>query len=183
MLVKILQFGSSWWYKAGHDPDDPYRYTRHAAYYNSTGVRCGSRGQKVRHHWIVPGLLRFNGVGSFSPNFPDRAIGRAFSCDPMTSSLGGNRLLVKEKAHPSQSPDYYLVALSTDKFGSLEFDGHPWMSPGVRTVAMSRLRDQQEAMLLMKAGDWVRTSIGMWQLQVSTNLPDGGTLQLVSDEL
>ncbi len=183
MLVKILQFGSSWWSKGGDDPEDPYRYTRHAAHYNSTGVQCGSRGQKVRHHWIVPGLVRFNGVGSFNPNFPTRAIGRIFSCDPMTSALGGNRLLLREKVRASLTPDCYLVTVSNERFGSIELDAKRWRSPGTSIVAVSQLRDQQEAMLLMKAGSWMRTSAGIWQLQVSGQLPNSAALQLISDEL
>ena len=62
MLVKILNFGTNWWARFGSDLDDPLRLTCHAAYYNSTGIRCG---RKVRRHWIAPGLIRFNGVGDF----------------------------------------------------------------------------------------------------------------------
>jgi hypothetical protein len=183
MLVKILQFGSSWWSKAGDDPEDPYRYTRHAAYYNSTGVHCGSRGQKVRHHWMVPGLVRFNGVGGFNPNLPNRAIGAIFSCDPMASTLGGNRLLLRENVRASRTPDYYLVRVSGDVFGKIELRTRRWRSPGASIVAVSQLRDQQEAMLLMKPGDWVRTSAGLWQLQLSSKLPNGAALELIPDEL
>ena len=68
MLVKILEFGSNWWARFGRDPHDRYRYTKHAAYFNSTGVRCGS---KMRRYWVVPGLIRFNGVGDFNPQFPE----------------------------------------------------------------------------------------------------------------
>ncbi len=183
MLVKILQFGSSWWSKAGDDPEDPYRYTRHAAYYNATGVHCGSCGQKVRHHWIVPGLVRFNGVGRFNPNFPNRAIGGIFSCDAMTSTLGGNRLLLKESARASRTPDYYMVTVSSDRFGSIELRAGQWKSRGTRMVALSELRDQQEAMLLMRVGNWVRTSVGIWRLQLSGKLPNGAALELIADEL
>ena len=85
MLVKVLNFGTNWWARFGRDAEDPYRFSRRAAYYNSTGVRCG---RKVRRHWVTSGLLRFNGVGDFNPNFPERAIGRvsehlrAGLCDP-----------------------------------------------------------------------------------------------------
>ena len=74
MLVKILEFGSNWWARFGRDPHDRYRYTRHAAYFNSTGVRCGS---KMRRYWLVPGLIRFNGVGDFNPQFPAALSGRS----------------------------------------------------------------------------------------------------------
>src|SRR5581483_274962 len=43
VLVRILSFGCNWWARFGHDPEDRYRYTRRAAYYNSTGVRCGNK--------------------------------------------------------------------------------------------------------------------------------------------
>lgn len=182
MLVKILEFGSSWWSKAGHDPEDPYRYTRHAAYYNSTGVRCGSRGQKIQHHWIVPGLVRFNGVGSFNLNFPDRSIGRVFYCDEMAFTLGGNRLLIKEKVRPPRTADQYLVVVSAHSFGSISVGDKRWRSPGTSVVSISQLRDQQEAMLLMKTGAWVRTSAGIWRLELSDSLPNGAGLRLISGE-
>lgn len=183
MLVKILEFGSRWWSKAGHDPDDPYRYTRHAAYYNSTGVRCGVMGQNVQHHWIVPGLVRFNGVGSFNPNFPRRAIGRIFCCDAMEFNLGGNRILVKEKARYRRTPDGYLVVITSDRFGAINFADKRWRSHGTSLVCASQLRDQQEAMLLMHAGDSVHTSAGTWQLEISNALPNGVGLRLVRNEL
>jgi hypothetical protein len=47
MLVKILQFGSNWWERFGQESDGLGRYTRHSAYYNSTGIRCS---RKVRRH-------------------------------------------------------------------------------------------------------------------------------------
>ena len=40
---------------------------------------------------------------------------------------------------------------------------------------------KQEAMLLMRAGDWVRTALGFWQLRVSSNLPYGASLELLED--
>ena len=47
MLVKILGFGSNWWARFGRDPQDRYRFTRHAAYFNSTGVRCGNKIRRL----------------------------------------------------------------------------------------------------------------------------------------
>lgn len=43
MLVKILNFGCNWWRRHGSDPEDSFRYTRRAVFYNSTGVQCGSK--------------------------------------------------------------------------------------------------------------------------------------------
>jgi hypothetical protein len=161
MLVKVLSFGSNWWSRFGRDVDDPHRFTRHAAYYNSTGVRCGG---KVRRHWITSGLVRFNGVGDFNPNFPERAIGRTFVCSDLTYALGGNRLLFKSKAAKSAAPEWYLVVISAAEYGRINFTSSVWKSVFSLVIAASELRDKQEFMLLMKPGDWVQTSTGFWQL-------------------
>lgn len=163
MLVKVLNFGTNWWARFGRDAEDAYRFTRHAAYYNSTGVRCGS---KIRRHWIISGLLRFNGVSDFNPNLPDRAIGRTFICANLKWAHGGNRLLFQTKAPKSAVPDHYLVVVSSGAHGRIEFGSSVWKSVLSQVIAASQLREMQEAMLLMKLGDWVQTSRGFWQLDV-----------------
>jgi hypothetical protein len=178
MLVKILQFGTSWWRKAGPDPSDPYRYTRRAAYFNSTGVRCG---KKIRHHWIVRGLVRFNGVGDFNPNFPNRAIGQTFECPEVTFAFGGNRLLFERKACNAATPDCYLVVVARERCGEFDFASGDWKSPASVALAVSELRDQQEAMLLMKAGDWVRTNLGIWRLRTLDQTSHCAVLELACD--
>ena len=165
MLVKVLNFGTNWWARFGRDAEDPHRFTRHAAYYNSTGVRCGG---KVRRHWVTSGLVRFNGVGDFNPNLPDRAIGQTFVCSDLTHAFGGNRLLFQNKAPRSAIPDCYLVVVSSDVHGHIDFTSTVWKSVLSKVIAASQLRDKQEAMLLMRAGDWVQTLSGFWQLNVPT---------------
>src|SRR5271156_5334219 len=111
MLVNVLSFGTNWWARFGRNPDDPNRFGRGAAYYNSTGVRCG---HKVRRHWIVQGLIRFNGVGDFNPHLPDRSIGQTFICSDLTFACGGNRLLFERRAPKAAAPDCYLIAISSE---------------------------------------------------------------------
>src|SRR5713226_219414 len=142
MLVKILGFGSNWWARFGRDPQDRYRFTRHAAYFNSAGVRCGS---KIRRHWIVPGLIRFNGVGDFNPQFPNRSVGQTFECADLIFACGGNRLLFIRKAPPSGRPDFYLTVVSSCGCGEFNFESPGWKSESVMPIAVSHLRDQQEA--------------------------------------
>ncbi len=172
MLVKVLNFGTNWWARFGRDAQDPCRFSRHAAYYNSTGVQCGG---KVRRHWIVSGLLRFNGVGDFNPNFPDRAIGKTFICADLTHAFGGNRLLFQNKAPESAVPEGYLVVISSGVHGRIDFASSVWKSVLSQVIAASQLREVQEAMLLMRPGDWVQTSTGFWQLNVpkATHEPAG----------
>lgn len=176
MLVQVLSFGTNWWARFGRNVDDPHRFTRHAAYYNSTGVRCGS---KVRRHWITPGLIRFNGVGDFNPNLPDRAIGRTFVCSELSQAFGGNRLLFQLRAPQNDVPDSYLVVVSSDVHGPIDFSSGAWKSVFSRVIAASHLRDKQEAMLLMNPGDWVQTSTGFWQLTADPSSGQRTTLTRV----
>ncbi|HKC01417.1 MAG TPA: hypothetical protein VKD23_21715, partial [Terriglobales bacterium] len=155
MSVKILGFGSNWWTRFGGDPNDACRYTRHAAFYNSAGVRCG---QKIKRHWIVPGLIRFNGVGDFDPHFPSRAIGETFWCSDLAFACGGNRILFVRRTPKTAIPDQYLAVVSSDRFGIFDFDDPCWKSESTQQISVSQLRKRQEAMLLMKEGEWVRNS-------------------------
>jgi len=167
VLVKLLNFGTNWWARFGSDASDPHRYTRHAAYYNSTGIRCG---RKIRRHWIVPGLIRFNGVGDFNPHRPKGSLGQTFLTSNLTFLFGGNRLLFKRKMPESSVADWYLVVISQDLHGRIDLGSPGWKSPVARVIAASQLRQMQEIMLLMKPGDWVQTACGFWQLSVSNKL-------------
>lgn len=177
MLVKILEFGSNWWARFGRDPHDRYRYTRHAAYFNSTGMRCGN---KMRRYWVVPGLIRFNGVGDFDPQFPGRVVGEIFECSDLVFARGGNRVLFRRKVTKSCRPDYFLLTVSSARFGALRFDGSD--GSGFPTpLAVSQIGEKQEAMFLIKTGDWIRTALGIWQLTAAPNLRQGASLQLLED--
>jgi hypothetical protein len=164
MLIQVRGFGSSWWARFGPDPDDRYRFTRHAAYFNSTGLRCGS---KLRRFWAVPGLLRFNSNGSFNPDYPDRSIGRTFECNGSTTSFvrNRNRLLFIRRVLDSQQPDYYLVLVSSEHHGRIHFAEPAWKSDTVVVFSVSHFRERSEAMLLMKLDGCVRSSLGTWRLE------------------
>jgi hypothetical protein len=178
IMVKILGFGSNWWARFGRDPLDRHRYTRHAAYFNSTGVQCG---RKMRRYWIVPGVVRFNGVGDFNPQFPNRSLGVTFECADVALAWGGNRLLFMRKASPSTLPDYYLIVVSSDRCGAFNFGDPSWKSECVTPLAVSHMGGKQEALLLMKPLDWVRSSLGIWQLSSAANLRHGASLKLLED--
>ena len=179
MLVKVLSFGTNWWARFGRDPRDPWRFTRHAAYYNSTGVRCG---RKVRRHWIVSGLIRFNGVGGFNPHLPNRSIGHTFRCSDLTVAFGGNRLLFDRKVSESDVPECYLVVVTSELHGRMDF-GSGWKSPPAAVIAASQLREAQEAMLLMQPGNWVQTNCGFWRLTTTDNEHSRVSLELMGGEL
>jgi len=164
MPVTVISFGSNWWARLGRDVHDRYRFTRRAAYFNSTGLRWGS---KVRRYWIVPGLLRFNGVGDFNPQVPERSVGATFECADLTFACGGNRLLFVRRIRNCPLPDYYLLALASERCGAFDCRNSGWKSESVVPIAVSQHRDRAEALLLMRLGDWVKTSLGIWQFRAA----------------
>jgi hypothetical protein len=178
MLVQILKFGSNWWARFGCDPADRYRFTRHAAYFNSTGLRFGN---KIRRHWIVPGLIRFNGIGDFNPQFPGRCLGVTFECTDLIFACGGNRVVVERRVTDSEQPDYFLAVVSNDQFGSFDCRRSNWKAASVLAIAVSESREKQEAMLLMKPLDWVRTTLGVWQLKPWLTQTQSARLELLED--
>lgn len=180
MVLKVLNFGCNWWGRFEHDAADPLRYTCHAVYYNSTGVRCG---RKVRRHWLVPGLIRFNGVSGFNPHFPPRSLGCTFLASDLDFLFGGNRLLLKQKLPDSVSPECYLVVVSQELHGRIDFALPAWKSPTAQIIAASQLRQTQEAMLLMNPGDWVRTACGIWHLSASYSSTFGAELVLLGGQV
>ncbi len=180
MLVKVLSFGTNWWARFGREADGDHRFTRHAAYYNSTGIRCGG---KVRRHWIVPGLIRFNGVGDFNARLPHRCLGHTFLCSDLDFLFGGNRLLIRKRMSKEAAPDWYLVVISRELHGPIDLRALDWKSPQSQVIAASRLRETEETMLLMKPGDWVKSGWGFWQLCASRAADSDATLELREEPL
>lgn len=178
MLVQILESGSNWWARFGCDPADRYRFTRHAAYFNSTGLRFGN---KIRRHWIVPGVIRFNGVGDFNPQFPGCSVGVTFECADLIFAFSGNRVPFQRRVADSAQPDCFLAVISNDRFGTFDCQKSDWKAASVLPIAVSESREKQEAMLLMKPLDWVRTTLGVWQLKTGLTLPHDARLELLED--
>ncbi len=175
MLVTILSFGCNWWRRFGNNAEDRFRFTKHAAVYNSTGIQCG---KKIRRHWVIPGLIRFNGASNLAAAHRNRCIGQTFSCTEPVFALGGNRVVFQAKAANNTNPDCFLVVISSDRFGAIDFRSSQWKSEMTRAIAASQLRDKQETMLLMRVGDWVETSLGRWLLYARPDLDIGAALQL-----
>ena len=131
----------------------------------------------------MPGLIRFNGVGSFDPHLPNRSIGKTFRCSGLTFAFGGNRLLLDGKASRSEVPNCYLVVVTSDLHGRINLPSNAWKSPSAAVIAASQLRNAQEAMLLMKVGDWVQTDCGVWQLMASEKAQALVALELIGDQV
>ncbi len=158
MLVRVLSFGSNWWQRS-RQISEPSCW----ATYNSTGVRCGN---KIRRHWTVPGILRLNGVSNFDPTRPMRVVGQTFLASDLTYACGGNRMLLRSLVSNTSHPEFFLVSITTSFHGRIDYASPVWKSVFSKIVGISQLRDMQETLLLMRAADWIQTSLGFWQLHV-----------------
>ena len=67
-------------------------------------------------------------LGDFNPQFPDRAIGATFECADLTFAFGGNRLLFVRKIRNCPLPDYYLLALASERCGAFDCRNSGWKS-------------------------------------------------------
>ncbi len=174
MRVCVLGFGSVWRRRLGQDPEDPRRFAR-AAYYNTTGVVVDGR---LRTRPRIIGHVRFNGIGGFNPNNLARMIGRVFECEDPCVWKGHNKMLFKATLPRHVEPDRYLVAVRTPDVGRLLVGEPNWSSDDVWVVALSEWREEQEAMLIMAARGWLRTSLGTYSLAPLTPQSSRARLEL-----
>jgi len=96
-------------------------------------------------------------------------------------ALGGSRILFQKKAAYSAQPDHFLTVVSSDRLGMVDFHTGDWKSASVMTIAASDSGEKQKAMLLMRPFDWLRTTLGVWQLKTERSLPHGAALELLED--
>jgi hypothetical protein len=145
------------------DLGDPFCFRRKAAYYNSTGLMFG---QRRRDLFLYRGHIRFNRTSGFDLEYVERISGKTFHT-PGPAVYAGFRNMLFDLPAKGQQPDAYLVTLNHLDHGAIEFGDKLWRSKGMDAIAVSRFHERYEAMLLMRPGDWVRTTLGYWQ--VSTN--------------
>jgi hypothetical protein len=70
--------------------------------------------------------------------------------------------------------------VSANQFGTFDCPRQRLESDSVQAIAVSQAGTRQEAMLLMKPLDWVRTELGLWQLRTGS-IPERTRLELVED--
>lgn len=175
MRVRIISFGTNWWTMYSRDSGDPYCFRRRAAWFNSAGIRCGHR---LRLCWVCPGQIRFNQTSGFQPEFPFRSVGRVFL------GVGPNRLhgrmhLLFSRLLIDSASDCCLVTVNDVVHGRISFASPSWKSDGVRPISVSMRRRRYEAMLLMRAEDWIETEVGKWSVSpdnLRLVLRDGGNV-------
>jgi hypothetical protein len=174
MLVTVTGFGSVWRRRFGKDENDSKRFAR-AAYFNTTGVPVNG---DIRTRPKIVGHIRFNGVGGFDPNHPLAMINSVFDCAEPCIWEGQNKVLFRRMLSTPQQPDYFLVVVRAAEVGHLDVGSSVWRSEGTLLISFSECRDQQEAMLLMPAGSWLRTDLGRFELRPFVSWPWSARLQL-----
>ena len=177
MLVTVTGFGSVWRRRCQNHENDPRRFAR-AAYFNTTGVPVDGR---IRTRPKIAGHVRFNGVGGFDPNHTLAMVNNVFECAEPCVWNGQNKVLFKRILCAPQTPDYFLVVVKAAEAGRLDVGSVAWRSEGTLLISFSECGAQQEAMLLMPAGSWLRTDLGRFALKPFASWPWSARLQLQSE--
>jgi hypothetical protein len=176
MLVTITGFGSVWRRRFGKDENDPKRFAR-AAYFNTTGVPVNG---EVRTRPKIVGHIRFNGVAGFDPNHPLAMINTVFDCAEPCIWKEHNKVLFNRMLPTPQVPDMFLVVVRASEVGRLDLGSRAWRPEGTLLISLSECRNEQEAMLLMPANSWLRTTVGKFALRPFISWPWSARLQLES---
>jgi hypothetical protein len=160
MIVRCLSFGSLWWLRPGNQISDPLRFSTHAAAFNTTGFRDGSRERRL---WHVSGVVRIN-LASHARAIGADTLGESCYQSPGPERRGEwNRLLLGKHAGHTVRVDRMLLCTLSTVIGRIDFD-NPWHDEGVNVVAGSALRGIQETLLLAVPGSELRTEIGIWEV-------------------
>ena len=78
----------------------------------------------------------------------------------------------------SQSPDFYLFAVSSERTGGLDVDDKGWKSEGVVLLSLSQFQEEQEASFLMPAYSWIRGGLGRFVVEPFDNRSWRASLEL-----
>ena len=164
MTVHILGVGAEWWLRPG-PADDRYRFTKRAAYFNTTAIMQPSSG-RIRRSWAIPGVVRFNGNSGIDPHRPDLVVGSVYVCTGIEKFGGWNRLLATGKRHRTVAATHYLLAVDSSLYGRIDLRT-AWRNRGVRVVSVSECQDRQQALLLLAPDGRFITSCGTWRVNLA----------------
>ena len=174
MIVRVLSCGANWWAMHSTQTEDPLRFRRTTACFNTTALMYGRRRRDCH---IYPGVIRFNRTSGFDPEFVDRIGGKTFRVSGPNLHQGRITLLFQFPA-TGQEPEGFLVTLRRELHGRMDFRDKHWRSSGLQPIAVSRFGERYEAMVLMKRGHWIETERGRWVISQATHtlaLEEGNT--------
>ena len=160
MRVAVIGFGSVWRHRLGQTVSRSR--LAQPVYYNTTGITVNGN---VRQRPQICGYARFDVVGGFDPNHSSKMIGRVFDCAEPTVWMGSNKLLFKRILNNGERTDRFLASVTSALVGQLAVGEQGWRSGDAWLLSFSECAGQQESMLLMSIGQWVRTSLGLFVLE------------------
>jgi hypothetical protein len=155
----------NWWGVHSKDLNDPFCFRRKSAYFNSTGLMFGRRRRDL---FLYRGVIRFNRTSGFDPEYVERISGKTFH-SPGPVVYNQKISVLFDLPAKGQEPDAYLVTLNHLDHGAIEFKTKSWRSKGLQPISVSRFHERYQAMLLMRPGDWVQSSLGFWQVCGNSN--------------
>ena len=158
--MAAMGFGSVWRHRSGNQTG-PGRCTQ-PVYYNTTGIVVNGR---IRQRPQICGYARFDTIGGFSPNHLAEMTGRSFECAAPSVWMGYNKLLFRRILNIGETPDRFLIAAKSALVGQLAVGDQAWRADDVWLLSFSECAGQQESMLLMSIGQWLRTSLGLFVLE------------------
>jgi len=153
MVVHCISFGSLSWLRPGNVSDDPFRFSQHAAAFNTTGF------SQKRRFWHTPGVIRLN-VGPHQGNIFEPG---QYESSEMERRGEWNRVLLKRRLGHTNTPDRILLCMHSEMFGRIDFDSN-WRSNDIRIVAGSAFRGEQETLILAAPGATLTTQTGHWEV-------------------
>jgi hypothetical protein len=174
--VALTGLGSIWRHRVAKDGTRG-RLFAHSVYYNTTGVLVNGC---LRTRPRIVGHLRFNGVSGLDPNYASRAVHRVFECAEPCIWKGQNKLLFERLMQPPTTPELYLVVARSENAGTLKVGAAGWRSTESWVISFSEDRERQEVMLLMAAGSWIRTQLGIFVVEPEPRSPWVAQLRLHS---
>jgi hypothetical protein len=160
MQICCMSFGSLWWLRPGDQVGDPQRFVSKAAIFNTTGFATGS---KERRLWHVAGVVRMNAGMHQEARSKEAFEGHSFETVGLEHRGEWNRLLLKRRIAARQPSGLILLCVRSRDEGRINFD-REWHSPGVRVVAASAFRGDQETLLMAEVGSTIRTQKGEWEV-------------------
>ena len=171
--MAITGFGSVWRHRLGRH--DVRGHVAQPVYYNTTGVLANGT---LRLRPQICGYARFDTVGGFDPNHLSRMINRVFECAEPSVWMGCNKLLFRRLLNVGERPDRFLLATNSAFVGQFAVGRQAWRCEDVWLLSFSECAAQQESMLLMSVGQWVRTSVGLFALEPCETNPALARLML-----
>jgi hypothetical protein len=176
VLVAVTGFGSIWRHKFRTQARRGHRSM--PVYYNTTGVLVKGH---LRQRPQICGYARFHAVGGFDSNHLSQMINRVFDCAEPSMWMGCNKVLFKRILSANEKPDWYLVLARSALHGNLLIGMEGWRSSDSWLLSFSEGAGQQEAMLLIPPGGWIRTDLGRFVLKTQEPAVRGAPLVLVNE--